>query len=71
MPLCQSGLWAGAGKINTAGCRWIEAPNAYNSINGYKTATCPVGWVVQSLRWFQVTKYVDDEHVDAFCCPFS
>lgn len=68
---CQSGAWTGAGKINNSSCKWVSAPNANDDIGGYKTASCPAGWIVQSVRWFQIPSYVDDEHVDAFCCPFS
>ncbi|WP_248782250.1 shufflon system plasmid conjugative transfer pilus tip adhesin PilV, partial [Enterobacter cloacae] len=68
---CQSGVWTGAGKINNSSCKWVSAPNANDDIAGYKTASCPTGWIVQSVRWFQIPSYVDDEHVDAYCCPFS
>lgn len=69
---CESLVWKSqSGKINQSQCKWVEASNAWNHSAGYKTAACPPGWVVQSLRWWQVPSYVDDEHVDSYCCPLS
>ena len=67
---CKSGIWSSIGKVGS-GCSWVEAPNAWDHGAGYKVATCPSGYILQSLRWYQVPSYVDDEHVDAYCCPLS
>lgn len=69
---CVNNVWTPTGgKIDNNRCQWVEAPNAWSMGSGYKTAQCPTGWVLSGLRWFQIPKYVDDEHVDAFCCPMS
>lgn len=69
---CVNKIWTPTGgKIDNNRCKWVEAPNAWNDGAGYKAAQCPAGWVLGGLRWFQVPKYVDDEHVDAFCCPMN
>ncbi|WP_426768522.1 shufflon system plasmid conjugative transfer pilus tip adhesin PilV [Erwinia aphidicola] len=44
---CQSGVWKGqGGTLNQSKCKWIEASDAWNHDAGYKTVTCPAGWVV-------------------------
>lgn len=68
---CKDGVWTSGGKLNSSACSWVSAPNANDEIAGYKTANCPAGSIVQSVRWFQIPKYLDDEHVDVYCCPFS
>lgn len=66
---CQSGVWTKmGGGINESTCQWISAPNKESHGARYKTAACPVGYVMAGTRWFQVPSYVDDEHVDAYCC---
>lgn len=68
---CVSGVWVKAGANLSSSCKWIQASNAYDNISGYKTAACPAGYVMTGLRWFQIPSYVDDEHVDSYCCPLS
>lgn len=75
---CQSGVWSGGGKVSIQGCAWFESPVAYNYFAGgaggdvtYKPVICPAGYVMTGTRMFGVSKSVDDEHVDAYCCPFS
>ncbi|QDX30973.1 shufflon system plasmid conjugative transfer pilus tip adhesin PilV [Dickeya poaceiphila] len=66
---CQNGVWKGAASLNNNGCQWIQAPNAFDFIHGYKVAQCPANWVMAGTRWYQIMSAVDDEHVDAYCCP--
>lgn len=75
---CQSGRWKGTGKVSNQGCAWFESPVAYNYFAGgaggdvtYKPVICPAGYIMTGTRMFGVSKSVDDEHVDAYCCPFS
>ncbi|HFV9295160.1 TPA: shufflon system plasmid conjugative transfer pilus tip adhesin PilV [Serratia fonticola] len=69
---CQSGMWTKmGGGINESTCQWISAPNKDNHGAGYKTAACPAGYVMAGTRWFQIPSYVDDEHVDAYCCQLN
>ncbi|HAF4865884.1 TPA: hypothetical protein G9F10_004028 [Salmonella enterica] len=61
------------------GCQWIEAPNAFSSFprgggsdeSHEKTASCPADFVMTGTRMYGVAPDVDDEHVDAYCCPFG
>lgn len=69
---CQSGVWTKmGGGINESTCQWISAPNKESHGAGYKTAACPAGYVMAGTRWFQIPSYVDDEHVDAYCCQLN
>lgn len=75
---CQSGRWKGTGKVSNQGCAWFESPVAYNYFAGgaggdvtYKPVICPAGYIMTGTRMFGVSKSVDDEHVDAYCCPLS
>ncbi|EAN5186989.1 shufflon protein C' [Salmonella enterica subsp. enterica serovar Infantis] len=36
-----------------------------------KPVICPAGYKMTGTRMFGVSKSVDDEHVDAYCCPLS
>ncbi len=77
MPLCQSGRWVGGAKILKE-CAWFESPVAYNYFAGgaggnvtYKPVQCPAGSVMTGTRMYGISKSVDDEHVDAYCCPIG
>ena len=71
--MCESGTWkkAGGASVQMGACQWVEAPSAYRTARGYKTAVCPPNFVMTGTRWYQIPSYVDDEHVDAYCCPLG
>ncbi|EBA6874604.1 pilus assembly protein PilV [Salmonella enterica subsp. enterica serovar Stanley] len=74
MPLCQSGIWVGGAKINSNACMWVSSPDAWvnpGQRQFYKTAYCPTGYIQTGSRFMLWPKGLDDEHVDAYCCPFS
>lgn len=76
---CQSGAWKGAGKISTTGCKWYSSPVAMDHFVGghsggsiyYKPVQCPTNYVMTGTRMYGIGDDVDEEHVDAYCCPFS
>lgn len=74
---CQSGLWLGGNKVNYSACKWYEATSAH-FIGGrsggsiyYKPIQCPAGYVMTGTRMYGIGDGVDEEHVDAYCCPFG
>lgn len=77
--ICQSGVWSGGGKISNAGCSWYSSPVAMNHFIGgrsggtiyYKPVQCPANYVMAGTRMYGIGDGVDEEHVDAYCCPFS
>lgn len=74
LPLCQSGIWVGGAKINSNACMWVSSPDAWvnpGQRQFYKTAYCPTGYIQTGSRFMLWPKGLDDEHVDAYCCPFS
>ncbi|CAG73460.1 alternative C-terminus for the PilV protein (fragment), partial [Pectobacterium atrosepticum SCRI1043] len=71
---CQSGAWAGSGKIDQNDCQWVSAPDAWVNPGArqyYKSAICPSDSVMTGTRFMIWPSGLDDEHVDAYCCPFS
>lgn len=76
---CQSGVWSGAGKISNTGCNWYQSPVANDHFIGgrsggwiyYKPVQCPANYVMAGTRMYGIGDGVDEEHVDAYCCPFS
>lgn len=76
---CQSGAWKGGGKISTTGCNWYSSPVANDHFVGghsggsiyYKPVQCPANYVMTGTRMYGIGDDVDEEHVDAYCCPFS
>ena len=74
---CQSGVWVGGNKVNYSACKWYEATSAH-FIGGrsggsiyYKPIQCPAGYVMTGTRMYGIGDGVDEEHVDAYCCPFG
>jgi hypothetical protein len=60
------------GQYRLGGAYWAEPSNAWNTLyGGYKEATCPIGFVMVGLRWYEMTSQVDEEHVDALCQVFD
>ncbi|HAF1391872.1 TPA: shufflon protein C' [Salmonella enterica] len=65
--------------MNENACKWVSAPNAMTFFGTgrsdpstwMKTASCPVGYVMTGTRMFGIAYGLDEEHVDAYCCPFS
>ncbi|EAP1552790.1 shufflon protein C' [Salmonella enterica] len=37
----------------------------------YKPVQCPANYIMAGTRMFGIGDGVDEEHVDAYCCPFS
>ncbi|EME1532004.1 shufflon protein C' [Escherichia coli] len=37
----------------------------------YKPIQCPAGYVMTGTRMYGIGDGVDEEHVDAYCCPFG
>lgn len=76
---CQSGVWTGGGKIKSTGCNWYSSPVAMDHFIGgrsggsiyYKPVQCPANYVMTGTRMYGIGDSVDEEHVDAYCCPFS
>ena len=76
---CQSGVWTGGGRIQTTGCNWYTSPVASDHFIGgrsggsiyYKPVQCPANFVMVGTRMYGIGDSVDEEHVDAYCCPFS
>ncbi|EFX2659699.1 shufflon protein C' [Shigella sonnei] len=45
-------------------------PGRFSSIY-YKPIQCPAGYVMTGTRMYGIGDGVDEEHVDAYCCPFG
>ncbi|MGE2343779.1 shufflon protein C' [Escherichia coli] len=37
----------------------------------YKPIQCPTGYIMTGTRMYGIGDGVDEEHVDAYCCPFN
>ncbi|MGN3298016.1 hypothetical protein ACTFXM_25760, partial [Escherichia coli] len=78
-PTCQSGRWSGGNKINYSACNWYKSSVAMNHFIGgksggsiyYKPIQCPTGYIMTGTRMYGIGDGVDEEHVDAYCCPFN
>ncbi len=76
---CQSGRWSGGNKINYSACNWYKSSVAMNHFIGgksggsiyYKPIQCPTGYIMTGTRMYGIGDGVDEEHVDAYCCPFN
>ncbi len=76
---CQSGTWSGGNKINYSACNWYKSSVAMNHFIGgksggsiyYKPIQCPTGYIMTGTRMYGIGDGVDEEHVDAYCCPFN
>ncbi len=76
---CQSGIWQGGASVNYNACKWYESSVAFNHFIGgksggsiyYKPVSCPTGYVMTGTRMYGIGDGVDEEHVDAYCCPFN
>lgn len=79
LPQCQSGIWIGVGKISSKGCGWYSSSVAMSHFIGgrsggtiyYKPVQCPANYIMTGTRMYGIGDGVDEEHVDAYCCPFS
>ncbi len=75
----QSGRWSGGNKINYSACNWYKSSVAMNHFIGgksggsiyYKPIQCPTGYIMTGTRMYGIGDGVDEEHVDAYCCPFN
>ena len=78
-PPCQSGRWSGGNKVNYSACKWYQSSVAMNHFIGgksggsiyYKPIQCPTGFIMTGTRMYGIGDGVDEEHVDAYCCPFG
>ncbi|EOK2910866.1 hypothetical protein ACM5F0_004846 [Escherichia coli] len=78
-PPCQSGRWSGGNKVNYSACKWYQSSVAMNHFIGgksggsiyYKPIQCPTGFIMTGTRMYGIGDSVDEEHVDAYCCPFG
>ncbi|HFV0062048.1 TPA: hypothetical protein ACH7R5_005444, partial [Escherichia coli] len=78
-PPCQSGTWSGGNKVNYSACKWYQSSVAMNHFIGgksggsiyYKPIQCPTGFIMTGTRMYGIGDGVDEEHVDAYCCPFG
>ncbi|CTU06985.1 fragment of pilV protein%2C Shufflon protein (C-ter part) [Escherichia coli] len=76
---CQSGRWSGGNKVNYSACKWYQSSVAMNHFIGgksggsiyYKPIQCPTGFIMTGTRMYGIGDGVDEEHVDAYCCPFG
>ncbi|HGV8143853.1 TPA: hypothetical protein PPJ38_RS23950 [Escherichia coli] len=76
---CQSGRWSGGNKVNYSACKWYQSSVAMNHFIGgksggsiyYKPIQCPTGFIMTGTRMYGIGDSVDEEHVDAYCCPFG
>ncbi|WP_404998482.1 hypothetical protein [Escherichia coli] len=66
-------------KINYSACNWYKSSVAMNHFIGgksggsiyYKPIQCPTGYIMTGTRMYGIGDGVDEEHVDAYCCPFN
>ncbi|MCB8793947.1 hypothetical protein LJD39_25835, partial [Escherichia coli] len=74
-----SGTWSGGNKINYSACSWYKSSVAMDHFIGgksggsiyYKPIQCPTGYIMTGTRMYGIGDGVDEEHVDAYCCPFN
>ncbi|WP_274827259.1 shufflon protein C' [Salmonella enterica] len=66
-------------QINYSACNWYKSSVAMNHFIGgksggsiyYKPIQCPTGYIMTGTRMYGIGDGVDEEHVDAYCCPFN
>ncbi|EHP6630244.1 TPA: shufflon system plasmid conjugative transfer pilus tip adhesin PilV [Salmonella enterica subsp. enterica] len=74
---CVNGVWTGGSKVNRNQCMWLSASNAFSWFGKYawelheKPVICPENYIMVGTKMWGWAEGVDDEHVDAYCCPLS
>lgn len=72
---CVNGVWTGSVQINNSQCKWFSPANAFSYFNSgqlhEKPIICPAGYIMTGSKMWGWAEYVDDEHVDIYCCPLS
>lgn len=74
---CVNGVWTGGSKVNRNQCMWLSAPNAFSFFGKRawelheKPVFCPDNYIMVGTKMWGWAEGVDDEHVDAYCCPLS
>ncbi|ECE0793750.1 shufflon system plasmid conjugative transfer pilus tip adhesin PilV [Salmonella enterica subsp. diarizonae serovar 58:r:z53] len=74
---CVNGVWTGGSKVNRNQCMWLSAPNAFSWFGKRawelheKPVICPDNYIMVGTKMWGWAEGVDDEHVDAYCCPLS
>ncbi|MDJ7047807.1 shufflon system plasmid conjugative transfer pilus tip adhesin PilV, partial [Salmonella enterica] len=74
---CVNGVWTGGSKVNRNQCMWLSAPNAFSCFGKRawelheKPVICPDNYIMVGTKMWGWAEGVDDEHVDAYCCPLS
>lgn len=66
-------------EIQGASLNWYKSSVAMNHFIGgksggsiyYKPIQCPTGYIMTGTRMYGIGDGVDEEHVDAYCCPFN
>ncbi|EAA6039915.1 shufflon system plasmid conjugative transfer pilus tip adhesin PilV [Salmonella enterica subsp. diarizonae] len=74
---CVNGVWTGGSKVNRNQCMWLSAPNAFSFFGKRawelheKPVICPDNYIMVGTKMWGWAEGVDDEHVDAYCCPLT
>ncbi|HGG0597821.1 TPA: shufflon system plasmid conjugative transfer pilus tip adhesin PilV [Enterobacter roggenkampii] len=74
---CVNGVWTGSVQINNSQCKWFSPANAFSYFGKdsrqlhEKPIICPAGYIMTGSKMWGWAEYVDDEHVDIYCCPLS
>lgn len=74
---CVNGVWTGGSKVNRNQCMWLSASNAFSWFGKHawelheKPVICPDNYIMVGTKMWGWAEGVDDEHVDAYCCPLS
>ncbi|EBQ4756423.1 shufflon system plasmid conjugative transfer pilus tip adhesin PilV [Salmonella enterica] len=74
---CVNGVWTGGSKVNRNQCMWLSASNAFSFFGKRawelheKPVICPDNYIMVGTKMWGWAEGVDDEHVDAYCCPLT
>ncbi|EAN6152598.1 shufflon system plasmid conjugative transfer pilus tip adhesin PilV [Salmonella enterica] len=74
---CVNGVWTGGSKVNRNQCMWLSASNAFSWFGKHawelheKPVICPDNYIMVGTKMWGWAEGVDDEHVDAYCCPLT
>ncbi|HAU2957028.1 TPA: shufflon system plasmid conjugative transfer pilus tip adhesin PilV [Salmonella enterica subsp. diarizonae] len=74
---CVNGVWTGGSKVNRNQCMWLSASNAFSWFGKRagdlheKPVICPNNYIMAGTKMWGWADGVDDEHVDAYCCPLT
>ena len=74
---CVNGVWTGSVQINNSQCKWFSPANAFSFFGKdsgqlhEKPIICPAGYIMTGSKMWGWAVFVDDEHVDIYCCPLS